>query len=183
MDSDNRFSKYVKGQEQNTQTPPEASSNRFAKYSTPAKTNEIEADIATGEWTNLDSLSGALIFLEGATLGWSDEVGIGLASLSMSAGSDETQEEIYNRLKKDYDAMQESFAERQPGAALGLEIAGAVVSPVSKIKMASGLTGLIARGASEGALYSAGKAKDSDDMGSEALRGALGGALGAGAVG
>jgi len=155
----------------------------FAKYSTPEKTNEIEADIASGEWTSLDSLSGALVFIEGATLGWSDEVGIGLASLAMSAGSEETQEEIYNRLRKDYDSMQEGFAERQPGAALGLEIAGAVVSPISKIKMASGLTGLIARGASEGAIYGAGKAKDPDDMGSEALKGALGGALGAGAVG
>ena len=66
----------------------------FAKYSTPEKTNEIEADIASGEWTSLDSLSGALVFIEGATLGWSDEVGIGLASLAMSAGSEETQEEI-----------------------------------------------------------------------------------------
>lgn len=155
----------------------------FAKYSAAEKTNEIEADIATGEWTNLDSLSGALIFLEGATLGWSDEVGIGLASLAMSASSDEAQEEIYNRLKKDYDSMQESFAERQPGAALGLEIAGAVVSPISKIKTASSLTGLVTRGALEGAIYGAGKAKDSDEMASEAFRGALGGAAGASIVG
>ena len=180
------FAKYAQQQTEEQQGSLEMideASDPFAKYSTAEKTNEIEADIATGEWTNLDSLSGALIFLEGATLGWSDEVGIGLASLAMSAGSDETQEEIYNRLKKDYDAMQEGFAERQPGAALGLEIAGAVVSPISKIKMVSGLTGLVARGASEGAIYGAGKAEDADDMTSEALKGALGGALGASAVG
>jgi len=180
------FAKYTQQQTEEQQGSLEMideASDPFAKYSTAEKTNEIEADIATGEWTNLDSLSGALIFLEGATLGWSDEVGIGLASLAMSAVSDETQEEIYNRLKKDYDAMQEGFAERQPGAALGLEIAGAVVSPISKIKMVSGLTGIVARGASEGAIYGAGKAEDADDMTSEALKGALGGALGASAVG
>jgi len=180
------FAKYTQQQTEEQQGSLEIideASDPFAKYSIAEKTNEIEADIATGEWTNLDSLSGALIFLEGATLGWSDEVGISLASMAMSAGSDETQEEIYNRLKKDYDTMQEGFAERQPGAALGLEIAGAVVSPISKIKMVSGLTGLVARGASEGAIYGAGKAEDADDMTSEAFKGALGGALGASAVG
>jgi len=181
MNDDNRFSKYVNDQGQNAQT--QASNNRFAKYATPVKNNKVEEDIATGEWTNLDSLSGALIFLEGATLGWSDEVGIGLASLAMSAGSDETQEEIYNRLKKDYDAMQDSFSERHGGVATGLEIAGAIVSPVSKIKVASGLTGLVARGATEGAVYGAGKAEDVEAIKTEAFKGALGGAAGASVVG
>jgi len=176
------FAKYVTQEETSGQQVAEEF-DPFAKYDTPVKANKIEEDISTGEWTNLDSLSGALIFLEGATLGWSDEVGIGLASLAMSAGSDETQEEIYNRLKKDYDAMQESFSERHGAVATGLEIAGAIVSPISKIKVASGLTGLVARGASEGAIYGAGKAEDVEAMKTEAFKGALGGAAGASVVG
>lgn len=176
------FAKYIIQKETSEQQVAEEF-DPFAKYATPVKANKIEEDIATGEWTNLDSLSGALIFLEGATLGWSDEVGIGLASLAMSAGSDETQEEIYNRLKKDYDAMQESFSERHGGIATGLEIAGAIVSPISKIKVASGLTGLVARGASEGAVYGAGKAEDVETMKTEAFKGAIGGAAGASVVG
>jgi len=176
------FAKYVIQKETSEQQVAEEF-DPFAKYDTPVKANKIEEDIATGEWTSLDSLSGALIFLEGATLGWSDEVGIGLASLAMSAGSDETQEEIYNRLKKDYDSMQESFSERHGGVATGLEIAGAVVSPISKIKVASGLTGLVARGASEGAIYGAGKAEDVEAMKTEAFKSALAGAAGASVVG
>jgi len=176
------FAKYIIQKETSEQQVAEEF-DPFAKYATPVKANKIEEDIATGEWTNLDSLSGALIFLEGATLGWSDEVGIGLASLAMSAGSDETQEEIYDRLKKDYDSMQESFSERHGGVATGLEIAGAVVSPISKIKVASGLTGLVARGASEGAIYGAGKAEDVEAMKTEAFKGALAGAVGASVVG
>lgn len=162
---------------------PESPNNPFDAFDVPSKTNEIEDDISSGEWTNLDSLSGALIFIEGATLGWSDEVGIGLASLAMSVDSEESQEEIYNRLKKDYNAMQKSFSERHSGVATGLEIAGAIVSPLSKIKAASGLTGLVRRGASEGAIYGAGKAEDSEDIGAKAVQGALGGALGAGVLG
>jgi hypothetical protein len=176
------FAKYMTQEETSGQQVAEEF-DPFAKYDTPVKANKIEEDISTGEWTNLDSLSGAFIFLEGVTLGWSDEVGIGLASLAMSTGSDETQEEIYNRLKKDYDAMQESFSERHGAVATGLEIAGAIVSPISKIKVASGLTGLVARGASEGAIYGAGKAEDVEAMKTEAFKGALGGAAGASVVG
>jgi len=165
------------------QQEPVAEFDPFAQFVVPEKVNEVEADIASGEWTNRDSLAGALIFIEGATLGWSDEVGIGLASVAQSAVGEETQEEVYARLRKDYDAMQEGFAEDHPGAAIGLEIAGAVVSPVSKVKMASSLTGLLTRGAAEGAAYGAGKAEDTDSMATEGLKGALGGAVGAGAVG
>ena len=155
----------------------------FAQFVVPEVENEVEADIASGDWSSRDSLSGALVFIEGATLGWSDEIGIGIAAAGMSVGGEETTNEIYTRLKKDYDAMQSEFAEKHPGTAIGLEIAGAVVSPVSKIKMASSLTGLIARGAAEGAVYGAGKAEDTDSMAQEARKGALGGALGVGIVG
>lgn len=75
-------------------------SSSLDKYRKPPINNEIEAEIASGEWTSQDSLAGALIFLEGATLGWSDEVGVGLASIALSTTTDETREEAYYRLKK-----------------------------------------------------------------------------------
>ena len=46
------------------------------KYRKRPINNEIEAEVASGEWTSEDSLAGALIFIEGATLGWSDEIGV-----------------------------------------------------------------------------------------------------------
>lgn len=64
-------------------------SSSLDKYRKPPINNEIEAEIASGEWTSQDSLAGALIFLEGATLGWSDEVGVGLASIALSTTTDE----------------------------------------------------------------------------------------------
>tara|TARA_R110000824_G_C15215006_1_gene677037 strand:+ start:1206 stop:3455 length:2250 start_codon:yes stop_codon:yes gene_type:complete len=140
--------------------------------------NEVEAEIASGNWTSEDSLAGALIFIEGATLGWSDEIGAGLASLAFAATTDETQEEAYARLKANYDAMQEGFAERQPIAATGLEFAGALVSPVAKLGAAKSLTGLIGRAATEGAIYGAGKAETGADAGELALEAAMGGAFG-----
>ena len=140
--------------------------------------NEVEAEVASGEWTSEDSLAGALIFIEGATLGWSDEIGVGLASLALSATTDETQEEAYARLKADYDALQAGFAERQPIAATGLEFAGAIVSPVAKLGAAKSLTGLIGRAATEGAIYGAGKAETGADAGELALEAAMGGAFG-----
>ena len=133
-----------------------------------------DKDIASGEWTSLDNLSGALAFLEGATLGWSDEIGIGVGALAIAATSeDETTEEVYSRLKKDYNEMQKSFAERHPVRAAGLEIAGSIVSPVSKIgaaaKGVSTVTGLTKRAVGEGLIYGAGKAEDLEDIPEEAF--------------
>jgi len=141
--------------------------------------NEVEAEVASGEWTSEDSLAGALIFIEGATLGWSDEIGVSLAALATSAVSDETREQVYARLKADYDAMQAGFSERQPVAATGLEIAGAFVSPVAKLGAARSLTGLVGRAATEGAIYGAGKSETGADAGELALEAVKGGAIGA----
>lgn len=157
-------------------------SSSLDKYRKPPINNEIEAEIASGEWTSQDSLAGALIFLEGATLGWSDEVGVGLASIALSTTTDETREEAYYRLKKDYDAMQAGFSERQPLAATGLEIAGAIASPLSKIgaaaKGASSITGLVGRAGVEGAIYGAGKAETGADTGELLVDASVGGLTG-----
>ena len=169
-----------------TVTPMQGSS--LDKYRKRPVNNEIEAEVSSGEWTSEDSLAGALIFIEGATLGWSDEVGVSLAAMGLAATTDETREEAYDRLKKDYDAMQAGFAERQPVAATGLEIAGAIASPLSKIgaaaKGASSITGMIGRAGVEGAIYGAGKAETGAgagevlvDAGYGSLTGLAGGAV------
>jgi len=107
---------------------------------------------------------------------------VGLAALATSATTDETTEQAYNRLKKDYDNMQEGFAERQPLAATGLEIAGNIVSPVAKIgtaaKAATGITRLAARAGVEGAIYGAGKAETGASAGDIAMDAGLSGGAG-----
>jgi len=68
-------------------------------------------------------------------------------------------------------------------AAISAEIAGAVVSPVAKIKTASTIGSLATRGAVEGAVYGAGKAEGIEDIPQKAAEGAAFGAIGAGIIG
>ena len=161
-----------------TGTSVENAPNMFADLLVEEPTEE-KAAVASGEWLMEDNLSTAFAFLEGATLGWSDEMGVGAAAAAISATTDETYDEAYARLKTAYDARQKDFAARQPAAAMGAEIAGAIVSPAAKIgmagKAASGIGSMAARGVAEGAVYGAGKAKDVDSMAKEAL---IGGAFG-----
>lgn len=146
--------------------------------------NPAEAALESGEWTNKDSLMGASLFIEGMTLGWSDEMITGVASAAEAFASDEDYSNIYKKNKAAYEAETAAFKQRQPGAAMAAEIAGAVVSPLAKIKTASTLTGLALRGATEGGIYAAGLAGQ-DATGSEILTqaatgAAIGGGFGAG---
>lgn len=146
--------------------------------------NPAEAALESGEWTNKDSLMGASLFIEGMTLGWSDEMITGVASAAEAFASDKDYSNIYKKNKAAYEAETAAFKQRQPGAAMAAEIAGAVVSPLAKIKTASTLTGLALRGATEGGIYAAGAAGQ-DATGSEILTqaatgAAIGGGFGAG---
>jgi predicted peroxiredoxin len=146
---------------------------------------EEQAEVETGEWLEQDNFNTAMAFMQGVSLGWYDEYRVGITSLAESALGEETYDQAYARNRAEYDAQAESFQKRQPVAAIGAEIAGAVVSPAAKvgagIKGARGLVGLTTRGATEGAIYGAGKAKDVDSMAKEAGTGALFG-LGSGAL-
>lgn len=143
---------------------------------TPPARSEEEEEFSSGDWTLLDNLTGASLFIEGATLGWSDEALVGLQSLVESIGSDKELAEIYAENKDAYDAVIKDFRRRNPNVALTAEIVGAIVSPISKLKgieAAGSLGGLVARGAGEGALASLGAAERGADMTSAAAEGAL----------
>lgn len=143
---------------------------------------EEQAEVETGEWLEQDNFNTAMAFMQGVSLGWYDEYRVGITALAESALGEETYDEAYARNRAIYDAQTKSFEERQPAAAIGAEITGAVVSPVAKVgPVARGITGLATRGAIEGGIYGAGKAKDVDTMAKEAGTGALFGlGLGAG---
>ena len=143
---------------------------------------EEQAEVETGEWLEQDNFNTAMAFMQGVSLGWYDEYRVGITALAESALGEETYDEAYARNRAIYDAQTKSFEERQPAAAIGAEITGAVVSPVAKVgPVARGITGLATRGAVEGGIYGAGKAKDVDTMAKEAGTGALFGlGLGAG---
>jgi len=143
---------------------------------------EEQAEVETGEWLEQDNFNTAMAFMQGVSLGWYDEYRVGITALAESALGEETYDESYARNRAIYDAQAKSFEERQPAAAIGAEITGAVVSPVAKVGPAvRGIAGLATRGAVEGGIYGAGKAKDVDTMAKEAGTGALFG-LGSGAV-
>lgn len=147
---------------------------------TESETNPVKASLESGEWTNKDSLMGASLFIEGMTLGWSDEMITGVVSAAESLASDEDYSSIYKKNKASYEAETAAFKERQPTAALAAEIAGSVVSPLAKIKTASTLTGLALRGATEGGIYAVGSASQDKTTGQLAVEAAKGTAIGGG---
>ena len=161
---------------------PNVSLNMFDDIVGNIDKTEEQAEVETGEWLEQDNFNTAMAFMQGVSLGWYDEYRVGITALAESALGEETYDEAYARNRAIYDAQAKSFEERQPAAAIGAEITGAVVSPVAKVgPVARGITGLATRGAVEGGIYGAGKAKDVDTMAKEAGTGALFGlGLGAG---
>jgi len=163
-------------------TSPNVSLNMFDDIVGNIDKTEEQAEVETGEWLEQDNFNTAMAFMQGVTLGWYDEYRVGITALAESALGEETYDESYARNRAVYDAQAKSFEKRQPVASIGAEITGAVVSPVAKVGPAvRGIAGLATRGAVEGGIYGAGKAKDVDTMAKEAGTGALFG-LGSGAV-
>ena len=161
---------------------PNVSLNMFDDIVGNIDKTEEQAEVETGEWLEQDNFNTAMAFMQGVSLGWYDEYRVGITALVESALGEETYDESYARNRAIYDAQAKSFEERQPAAAIGAEITGAVVSPVAKVGPAvRGIAGLATRGAVEGGIYGAGKAKDVVTMAKEAGTGALFG-LGSGAV-
>ena len=148
----------------------------------PPPRNEAEAEFSSGDWQGLDALSGAAVFIEGATLGWSDEALVGIQSLTESAFSDKSLADIYAENKDSYDAAIKDFRQRNPGIAITAELVGAIVSPISKVGMgirgAKSLGGLVARGGVEGAVAGVGSAERDSNLLQAGLEGATFGAGG-----
>ena len=153
----------------------------------PPPRNEAEAEFSSGDWQALDALSGAAVFIEGATLGWSDEALVGIQSLAESAFSDKSLADIYAENKDSYDAAIKDFRQRNPGIAMTAELVGAIVSPISKVGMgirgAKSLGGLVARGGVEGAVAGVGAAERDSNLLQAGLEGATFGAGGTLALG
>jgi len=179
----NRFEKYTLEPEQTSVPQQTQSPNRFAKYNIDPTVTEEQGEVESGEWLETDNFSTAMAALQGYTLGWYDEYRVGITALADSAFGDETYQQAYDRNRAEYDALAKSFQERHPAVATGAEIAGAVVSPVSKVKTASTIGSLVTRGAVEGAVYGAGKAEGIEEIPQKATEGAAFGALGSGIIG
>lgn len=167
----------------NSGVPPVVNPFNSLPVPPPPPKNETEAEFSSGDWQALDSLSGAALFIEGATLGWSDEALVGVQSLTESVFSDESLSDIYAENKDRYDAAIKDFRKRNPKVAMTAEIAGAIFSPISKIGMgikgATSLAGLVARGGVEGAVAGVGSAERDSNLLQAGLEGAT---IGAGAT-
>lgn len=153
-----------------------------------------ELELEETAWSSEDSLAAAQRFFSSAALGWGDE-----ASLWVSAfinanitypyyDLETTSKEQYKKLKKEYDAQQAEFKQRQAGAALAADVAGGLVSPAMALKAPAavatrlGPTKTAAAGAvGTGAIYGAGEAAEGQRLEGAGI-GAVGGGLGYGAV-
>ena len=137
-------------------------------------------------WSSEDSLAAAQKFFSSAALGWGDEIGLWV-SAAINANVtypmydlETTTREQYKKLKSDYDEKQRQFEQRQQTAATVSEIAGGFASPAMALRAATTLgRGGLAVG--ESALFGAGAAEEGQRT-QGATTGALGGALGFGAV-
>jgi hypothetical protein len=106
-------------------------------------------------------------------------------------GEEQSFADRYAMYRDDERAVTEQFAEENPMAATGLEVAGAVLSPLNRVAPGLGTTGgtgariagSAARAAGEGALYGLGQGEgDIEDQLTNAAKGALTGAGVAGAL-
>ena len=67
-----------------TSDNPNVSINMFDDIVGNIDKTEEQAELESGEWLMKDNLSTAAAFLEGATFGWSDEIGVGAAAAAIS---------------------------------------------------------------------------------------------------
>ena len=95
-----------------------------------SKTKE-ELEVEEAAWSSDDSLASAQRFFSSAALGWGDEMGLWTAAAAASVATGVPISEVYADMRKTYDAKQDAFKERQPGAALAADIAGSVASPAN----------------------------------------------------
>lgn len=113
--------------------------------------------------------------LQGASLGWADEIGLGAASLAGSLKTGEPVSDVYSKMRTRYDAEQGRFRSQNPGTALAAEIGGSVATGgvgVAKA-IAAGVpkaAAMAGTGTLGGGLYGAGTDHDARTVG--AMQGA-----------
>jgi hypothetical protein len=181
----NPYAKYL-AQEEQPAEPIDTPSNPYAKYLTLDK-DEAPVEMQTGEWASWDSVQGARLFTEGMTLGWGDEIGLGIAAAAAAATTGTDYSTVYATMKERYNAQKQQFKQDNGALATGLELAGGLASPLNTVRMGSGLVGMARVGAGQGAIAGAGFSDSTDAAGIAAdasmgavVGGALGGVLGGG---
>ena len=170
--------------------PEDVIAERNARYSNAynndSKTKE-ELEVEEAAWSSDDSLASAQRFFSSVALGWGDDMGLWTAAAAASVATGVPISEVYDDMRKTYDAKQDAFKERQPGAALAADVAGSIASPVNALRVAQAASALgrgaqtVGRVATEGAVYGAGEAKEGERL-SGAATGAGGGLLAYGAL-
>lgn len=87
-----------------------------------------QLEVEDAAWSSEDSLAAAQRFFSSTALGWGDEMGLWTAAAAASVATGTPIKEVYADMRKTYDAQQEQFKERQPGAAMAADIAGSIAS-------------------------------------------------------
>lgn len=121
--------------------------------------------------------------LQGATLGFADEIGSVLAAIPSGLATGTSPIAAYKDMQSHVNQEQKQYAKDNPGKAMGLELAGGLLTGgVSGLKAMPSLLGRFSKpvaasllGAAEGGLYGAGAA----DQGERMKGGATGAAIGA----
>lgn len=179
-----------------TPTVPEEEKQRITQRLSDARNTDSkdrdQLKVEEAAWSSEDSLASAQRFFSSTALGWGDELGLWTAAIAASVATGNPVDEVYNEMRKTYDAKQDAFEERQPGAALTAELAGSLASPVNfipgvNIAARAGLAGKGAtavqaastggRVAAESAVYGAGEAGEGarlEGAGSGAVQGLAG---------
>ena len=132
--------------------------------------------------------------LQGATFGFADEIGAGIAAVPASVATGRPLGETYRDMHTSLAGEREQYQKAHPGEALGLEVAGAIPTGLAsgaKVLGAKALANVprwaatAGVGAGEGALYGAGAADPGDTVSGAVKGGAIGGVAApvAGAVG
>ncbi len=127
---------------------------------------------------------------EGLTLGWGDEVGIGLAAVAAKiSGDDASIGDIYSDMKSSYEYRQGQFETEHPYLSTGAKVVGGLgtgIAGASKMlpSLAAGTAKRLgvygATGAGFGAITGAGESDEGERIEGGIKSGILGGALGAG---
>jgi dGTP triphosphohydrolase len=187
MSTDNLFGEFTaQTPSQPNMTPQEVpqlnSGNMFEEYAPPKSSPDLASSQEVEEVADFDEVAGALVFLEGLTFGFSDEIGLGVMAGVQAITSDEDIGDIYDRERAEYKARLKEFENANPIAATALEVGGAIANPLNFMGKIKGAVQLGARAMGEGALYGLGKGESLEDRATKAAEGAAYGLAGAGIV-
>ena len=165
--------------------PAQQPTNQYYDKNPFAVANDDETATKLREGTFFDDVKGtSRALVEGLTVGFSDEIGVGIAaamvSLTGQAADGDSIADIYKQMKRQYEKEQNAFKEDSPYLAAGAEIAGAVLSPLNKIAPATGLKSAVGRGAAEGAAYGYGSSSTDASASQQIANTAMGAGFGGG---